>query len=359
MISGVEKLCLLFLWFGVFSTVSANNYGRKSNNWCSYQVTRLVSCTEINGTETYMGREYGPCWYWPYSENCEGNFRVMKRPKFVTAFKVKSELKWKCCPGYSGPTCEPDDCPNCTNSNTRGSPNHRFNNRNGNKFGSRADIDPEVPKDFPLPPSPNDSSRRHKSECPCTQGPQGLPGKPGPKGDRGPRGEPGPPGISTSTGDASGAKVGPRGPPGEPGLPGLEGSRGPPGYNGLPGLPGPSGPKGDAGRPGESGLPGLPGPPGPPGLPGLGARGGGDVFVPRKGDLPPDEDYQENVLLMQVILESMQKTKQDIENLEARVSILEESLPKILEQKEHPTAFSVLPPDDQDQSGDNQYRTYG
>lgn len=271
----------------------------------------------------------------------------------MTAYKVKTETQWKCCPGYSGPTCEPD-CPNCTSNSNNGNSHRKASGRNGSKFSNRADLDPETPKDFPLPPSSSDDTRRQKTpECPCTRGPQGPPGKSGPKGDPGPRGEPGPPGISSVSNEGTGVAT--RGPPGEPGLPGLEGSRGPPGYNGLPGLPGPPGPKGDVGRDGESGLPGLPGPPGPPGLPGLGSRGG-DVFIPRKGDLPPDEDYQENISLMQVILESMQKTKQDIENLEARVSILEESLPKILEQKERPPVFSALPTEDHDQSGDNQYR---
>lgn len=315
----------------------------------------MVSCTEINGTETYMGREFERCWYWPYSETCGGNYRVMKRPKFVTAYKVKSETQWKCCPGFSGPTCE-SDCANCSSSSNTGFPNHR---RNGNKFNYRADLDPETPRDRPLPPSSSEGSRRHKpTDCPCTRGPEGSPGKPGPKGDQGPQGEPGLPGITPGPSKGADASVGPRGPPGEPGLPGLEGSRGPPGFNGLPGLRGPSGPKGDDGRDGEPGLPGLPGPPGPPGLPGLGTRGG-DVFIPRKGDLPPDEDYQENISLMQVILESMQKTKEDIENLEARVSILEESLPKILEQKERPSVLSVAPTEDSDQAGDSHHRRFG
>ncbi|GBO02474.1 hypothetical protein AVEN_245965-1, partial [Araneus ventricosus] len=66
-------------------------------------------------------------------------------------------------------------------------------------------------------------------------------------------------------------------------------------------------------------------------------------FVPRKGDLPPDLDYQENLSLMQVVLESVQKTVQDVANLEARVSILEELLPKILEQKERRTFTTEFP----------------
>lgn len=87
-------------------------------------------------------------------------------------------------------------------------------------------MDPETPKDFPLPPSSGDDSRRNKnSECPCTRGPQGPPGKSGPKGEPGPQGEPGPPGISISR-DSTGVNIGTRGPPGEPGIPGLEGSRG-------------------------------------------------------------------------------------------------------------------------------------
>ncbi|KFM79247.1 Collagen alpha-1(X) chain, partial [Stegodyphus mimosarum] len=284
----------------------------------------------------------------------------MKRPKYVTAYKVKTETLWKCCPGYRGPTCEPE-YPNSTNGEFP-----KKGDRINTKWSNRGDINPETPRDYPvLPPtSPADDSRNYKpNECRCPRGPPGFPGKEGlkgEKGDRGPRGEPGLPGSSIFPTDSTNTRTWSRGSPGEPGLPGLEGRPGPPGRDGLPGRPGLPGQKGEPGKDGEPGLSGLPGPvgpPGPPGPPGLGTRGSA-VFIPRKEDLPLDLDYQENLSMMQVVLESMQKTKLDIENLEARVAILEEVLPKILEQKQPPVVVGVIPADDQDHSGDNQYRRF-
>ncbi|GIX86709.1 EMI domain-containing protein [Caerostris darwini] len=341
--------CCILVLFGVFSSVNAAAYGRKSNNWCSYQVTKLASCKEKNGTETYIGRDFQQCGYWPYNQNCGNTYRVLQRPKYVTTYKVKSETLWKCCPGFSGPTCEPE-CLNCSKSNDSSKTWGR--NKGNVKFDGRTDRNLDTPKDYPsLPPnSPRDDPRSRKKpfDCQCPPGSQGAPGRPGPKGDtgeRGPRGEPGPPGtlhVPEISGDDNW-------PGGAPGLPGLEGRPGIPGRDGIPGLPGVPGQKGDAGRDGEPGLVGLPGPPGspgpvgPPGPPGLGYRGG-DVFIPRKGDLPPDLDYQENISLMQGVLENVQKTVEDVANLEARVTILEELVQKkILEQKERQTYTTEFP----------------
>ncbi|CAL1289121.1 unnamed protein product [Larinioides sclopetarius] len=324
------------------------------NNWCSYQVTKLASCKERNGTETYVGRDFQRCGYWPYNENCGTTYRVLQRPKYVTTYKVKTETLWKCCPGYSGPTCEPE-CLNCTKSK-----DFRKDNLNGNnvKWENRANKNPESPKDYPnFPPSsPSDDprSRNKPSDCQCPRGPPGQPGTPGTPGRQGPKGETGERGFKGDPGtpgtlyvpEISGDDNWSGGAPGAPGLPGLEGRPGIPGRDGIPGIPGTPGPKGEPGRDGEPGLVGLPGPPGPPGPqgpPGPSGTRGGDVFVPRKGDLPPDLDYQENLSLMQVVLESVQKTVQDVANLEARVSILEELLPKILEQKERRTFTTEFP----------------
>lgn len=342
---------LVLLWT-LPSTQSAA-YGRKSNNWCSYQVTKLASCKERNGTETYVGRDFQRCGYWPYNENCGTTYRVMQRPKYVTTYKVKSETLWKCCPGYSGPTCEPE-CLNCTKSkDTKKDSLNGYNVKWENRVNKNTESSKDYPKLPPSSPSDDPRSRTKPQDCQCPRGPPGPPGTtgmPGPKGaagERGLKGDPGTPGTLYVP-EISGDDNWPGGAPGAPGLPGLEGRPGIPGRDGIPGIPGSPGPKGDPGRDGEPGLVGLPGPPGPPGPqgppgpPGSGTRGG-DVFVPRKGDLPPDLDYQENLSLMQVVLESVQKTVQDVENLEARVSILEELLPKILEQKERRTFTTEFP----------------
>lgn len=341
---GERNLCMWFIFACLSALISAKSFG-STNNWCSYQTTKLVPCKELNGTETYIGREYQRCWYWPYSNTCGGSYRVMKRPKYVSTYKVKTETSWKCCPGFYGPACKPE-CTNCTKNG--GSANKGNTNSHNNQW-NRGDTDPETPRDHPRISSPKDDPRRPRpTDCPCTRGPPGFQGKEGPKGekgDQGLRGEPGAPGYPTVfSGDGGDGSSWPRGPPGEPGISGLEGRPGPSGPPGLPGIPGIKGDIGRDGLPGLVGLPGPRGPPGPPGLPGLGTRG--DVYIPRKGDLPPDLDYQENLSLMQALFENMQKTTEDIANLEARVTILEELLPKILEQKERPVVIGAVPTSD-------------
>ncbi|XP_042904371.1 collagen alpha-1(XXVI) chain isoform X2 [Parasteatoda tepidariorum] len=333
--------------FGMFLSTHSNSVRKHGNNWCSYQVSKLVPCKEVNGTETYIGQEFQRCWYWPYTDTCGGTYRVMKRPKYITTYKPKTETEWKCCPGYHGPTCSPgkSDCLNCSNGN--GSARKNSLNTNTIHQKDRADIDPETPKDRPAIPSYRQNFRnQNPNDCNCPRGPPGSPGNSGLKGEpgkQGPRGEPGAPGtlfVPEISGDGVGSGL-----PGAPGLPGLEGRPGPPGRDGIPGIPGQPGSKGDPGRDGEPGLVGLQGPagpPGPPGPPGLGSRGS-DIFIPRKGDLPPDLDYEENLSMMQVFMENMERTVRDVENLEARVTILEELLPKILEQKEQPPVTTEIP----------------
>ncbi|XP_067126429.1 collagen alpha-1(XXVI) chain-like [Centruroides vittatus] len=380
---------LLILLAVIYKNLSSERNG----NWCSYQVSKTVTCKEPNGTETFIGRHWQRCWYWPYPETCGGTYRILRRPKYIITYKTVNETVWKCCPGYSGPNCQ-QGCFNCTKFEQL---EKRLSSLETKVF--RNNLNPEVSNPtitYNILPEENDNFKSdfpgnpsHKTtktftistgtECPCVQGPpgqigypgergpQGIPGEkgerglkgesgiPGLQGPRGERGYPGPPGklYDQNIDEKTKIQIGSPGPPGEPGLPGLEGRQGLPGKDGLPGLrglpgqpgiPGPPGPKGDRGsegppgRPGDTGLVGLPGPPGavgPPGPP------GSSIFGIRESRLDntdlPDLELSEDMSLPVALLEVLQKLRDELDTLEARVTILEELLPKILELKDKTT----------------------
>uniref|UniRef100_A0A8C4YEP9 EMI domain containing 1 n=1 Tax=Gopherus evgoodei TaxID=1825980 RepID=A0A8C4YEP9_9SAUR len=71
-------------------------------NWCSYIVTRTVSCHVQNGT--FLQRVFQGC-RWPGGCN-GGSYRAIVRPAYKVAYKTVTALEWKCCPGHSGVSCE-------------------------------------------------------------------------------------------------------------------------------------------------------------------------------------------------------------------------------------------------------------
>uniref|UniRef100_A0A8D0GWH8 EMI domain-containing protein n=1 Tax=Sphenodon punctatus TaxID=8508 RepID=A0A8D0GWH8_SPHPU len=71
-------------------------------NWCSYTVSRTVSCHVQNGT--YLQRVFQSC-RWPMGCN-GGSYRAIVRPTYKVAYKTVTALEWKCCLGHSGPNCE-------------------------------------------------------------------------------------------------------------------------------------------------------------------------------------------------------------------------------------------------------------
>ncbi|XP_022254516.1 EMI domain-containing protein 1-like isoform X2 [Limulus polyphemus] len=203
-------------------------------------------------------------------------------------------------------------------------------------------------------------------------GQNGLPGRTGPPGPRGPPGLPGPPGdvyegvrrgdtrfSDYEQADRLRGPPGPPGLPGEPGLPGLEGKEGPPGKDGIPGIsapPGPQGPRGPQGppgppgprgEPGPVGLPGLPGEPGlegrtgrpgPPGPPGLNFRASGPPIGAQ--DAPIDAPKEDDLPLPWTLLEMIESLQEQVDKLDARVSLIEDLLPKFLKEiREHPTGI--------------------
>ncbi|NXF68321.1 EMID1 protein, partial [Ciccaba nigrolineata] len=219
-----------------------------SSNWCSYTVTRTVSCHVQNGT--FLQRVFQGC-RWPLACSGGSSYRTIVRPIYRVTYKTLTALEWRCCPGHIGANCEeggkgphPASVLGFWSSPLLGAAPRRPSlrptafsgclncSRVGELTARLATLEVQV-------------ARLSVAEPPTS---------PAPKGST--------PGRGLETGQLWGSPAA-RGSPGDDGRPG---SRGP---------PGPSGPKGDAGGRGPSGIPGVKGPRGPPGKGGWGAPVGG------------------------------------------------------------------------------------
>nr|XP_028683723.1 EMI domain-containing protein 1 isoform X16 [Macaca mulatta] len=287
-------------------------------NWCSYVVTRTISCHVQNGT--YLQRVLQNC---PWPMSCPGSsYRTVVRPTYKVMYKTVTAREWRCCPGHSGMSCEevagssgslepmwsgntmrrmalrPTAFSGCLNCSKVSELTERLKMLEAKVamltvIEQPAPLTPATPEDpAPLwgpPPaqgSPGDGGLLglpgaiESVRVPLLPrndqvGARGLPGPTGPKGDagsRGPMGMRGPPGdplLSNTFTETN--NHWPRGPTGPPGPPGPMGPPGPPGPTGVPGSPGhigppgPTGPQGISGHPGEKGERGLRGEPGPQG----------------------------------------------------------------------------------------------
>ncbi|XP_054450110.1 EMI domain-containing protein 1 isoform X3 [Pteronotus mesoamericanus] len=308
-------LCLGLLLPGgsaAWSVGGAPFSGRR--NWCSYVVTRTISCHVQNGT--YLQRVLQNC---PWPMSCPGNsYRTVVRPTYKVMYKTVTAREWRCCPGHSGASCEevagssgfvesgwsantmrrmtlrPTAFSGCVNCSKVLELAERLKALEA-KVAVLTAAEQAVP---PTPTAPEDPAPLWGSPAA-----QGSPGDGGLRDRVGARGPPGPIGPKGDTGSRGPTGMrGPPGPQGPPGSPGQDGATGLPGERGPPGPPGPAGPpgppapigppharisehgdpflsntftetsshwpQGPAGPPGPPGPMGPPGPPGPMGTPG-------------------------------------------------------------------------------------------
>ncbi|XP_041878780.1 EMI domain-containing protein 1 [Corvus kubaryi] len=244
------------------------------SNWCSYTVTRTVSCHVQNGT--FLQRVFQGC-RWPLA--CSGgSYRAVVRPLYRVAYRTLTALEWRCCPGHTGANCE-EEAPTFLTLRDTGRPSSAprrpllhptaFSgclncSRIGELTARLATLEAQVARlavaEPPTPAAPKGSTPGRGPEAGQLWGSPAARGSPGDDGTPGWRGPPG------SKGDAGG-----RGPSG---IPGVKGPVGPPASPVVgvwpcpPVLTGSVPPQGPQGHPGSRGQDGAQGEPGPRGEPG-------------------------------------------------------------------------------------------
>ncbi|XP_043530322.1 multimerin-1-like isoform X1 [Chiloscyllium plagiosum] len=79
----------------------------RGKNWCAYVHTRLSPTVTIENEQTFVMQQTNPC---PLKLGyCQPRYQILNRPTYRMRHKIVTSLEWKCCPGYTGATCQPTD----------------------------------------------------------------------------------------------------------------------------------------------------------------------------------------------------------------------------------------------------------
>ncbi|CAJ1049968.1 EMILIN-1-like [Xyrichtys novacula] len=120
---GALTLLLLALWtcghaksafpqrnsYSLYAGAHTNTHGARAasrhRNWCAFVVTKTVSCVVEDGVETYVKPDYHPCNWGSTQCSRVVVYRTYMRPRYKVAYKMVTDMEWKCCHGYSGEDC--------------------------------------------------------------------------------------------------------------------------------------------------------------------------------------------------------------------------------------------------------------
>ncbi|KAM4522720.1 EMILIN-1-A [Odontesthes bonariensis] len=90
------------LGYAESSVQTGQRAASRHRNWCAYVVTRTVSCVMEDGVETYIKPDYQRC---TWGQCPRVAYRTYRRPRYKVAYKMVTEMEWKCCHGFSGEDC--------------------------------------------------------------------------------------------------------------------------------------------------------------------------------------------------------------------------------------------------------------
>ncbi|XP_053323855.1 EMILIN-2 [Spea bombifrons] len=106
-------LCVIFsgiIWSEATPHLTYHRPSQRGKNWCAYIVNKNVSCTVMDGTESFIQPQYKCAWN---QIHCQPImiYKVSFRPRYTTSYKVVTELEYRCCPGFKGQDCKegPDE----------------------------------------------------------------------------------------------------------------------------------------------------------------------------------------------------------------------------------------------------------
>ncbi|XP_040287893.1 EMILIN-2 [Bufo bufo] len=101
---------LMVVFSGCFLTeatphLTYHRPAQRGKNWCAFIVNKNVSCTVMDGSESFIQPQYRCTWN---QIHCQPTltYKVGFRPRYVTSYKVVTELEWRCCPGFKGEDCK-------------------------------------------------------------------------------------------------------------------------------------------------------------------------------------------------------------------------------------------------------------